>query len=865
MFHAETSAIYVAAGGIKAAFSSSDHFQILQINQNGIKSTSTASPPLTAVTLPGTVQPPGGTVPGGSTTIASGIGSTVSGTAVSPPGSSTSPHVPTTAMATSWLPASMQSILNINGRLRLGKTPVLSRESQGLAFQGKLYFFGGFDGNWKHMFKYSYAYESLTGKWEQLADIPLVNNGSGITHAGQVGYERDNAIILIGGIQLGAPGTETYTWPSAVSQSAVYRYHTDTGEWDTDLPPIPIDRGGGGCAIIDDTLYFVGGVVVGKYFPKKSNPYNFLDDHREMWSLDLTNSSATWQVRPSMKYARNHIGVVAHSGYLFAVGGQLLELEGCENKDVVERFDPVTDTWMDVASLDKPIGHITPSIFTIPEGIVILGGVTNHPRRCNPPGNNFNEARFYDPRTNTWAVHYLRHKGSSLVCGAIGEYFYIAGPDDDFMRFHFSTFTPTTTTPPITTEPPLQECTPYDIGQGDRSLGDDYYSGDAGSGSDSDSGSGSEASGFEEEVTSSTTMTTTTTESSTSTTTGQRPHVFGSTSRITFGRPESLGVVPAPAREAQGVMVNDILYYFGGFDGNWQYMFKHSYAYDTVQGVWHRLADIPLATNGSGITHAGQAYFGGSNSIILVAGLQLGYSVESGKDMWPYALSRADVYQYMIDSDTWQALPRLPATRGGGAASVVGSTLFYSGGSSYGAVDDGSHTYNFLNDYDNMWSLDLNNPSAGWFCRAPLPQGRNHIGAAVWGGLVYTIGGQELDKEGCANYDRVDVYNPILDLWMRAPDLPVPAGHITPSTVAFSEGIVVVGGTSDRNDCYTGGRTLAQVMYYNPLSAAWYTSRFPIPASAAVAGFADNALYLVADDVLHRVPFRLFHDHTAAS
>lgn len=101
-----------------------------------------------------------------------------------------------------------------------------------------------------------------------------------------------------------------------------------------------------------------------------------------MWSLDLLDPGATWVTHASMTHPRNHIGAAAVGGKFYAIGGQLLELEGCSNKDVVEVYDPATDTWTDLPSLPQPLGHITPSTFSIDAGILIISGVTDKRSKC---------------------------------------------------------------------------------------------------------------------------------------------------------------------------------------------------------------------------------------------------------------------------------------------------------------------------------------------------------------------------------------------------------------------------------------------------------------------------------------------------
>jgi hypothetical protein len=83
---------------------------------------------------------------------------------------------------------------------------------------------------------------------------------------------------------------------------------------------LPGNRGGGGAAVWDNVLYFHGGL-------------NDNTDYKDFGSLDLNdNNSATrtWKVLPQHTGdGRNHLGVAALYGYIYAIGGQQLEKEDC--------------------------------------------------------------------------------------------------------------------------------------------------------------------------------------------------------------------------------------------------------------------------------------------------------------------------------------------------------------------------------------------------------------------------------------------------------------------------------------------------------------------------------------------------------
>ena len=46
----------------------------------------------------------------------------------------------------------------------------------------------------------------------------------------------------------------------------------------------------------------------------------------------------------------------------------------------------------------------------------------------------------------------------------------------------------------------------------------------------------------------------------------------------------------------------------------------------------------------------------------------------------------------------------------------------------------------FIEDFSDVWMLQLDDVSAGWRRRASLSLGRNHMGAAPYDGKIYAIG-----------------------------------------------------------------------------------------------------------------------------
>jgi hypothetical protein len=107
-------------------------------------------------------------------------------------------------------------------------------------------------------------------------------------------------------------------------------------------PDLPAARGAGGLAIYKDSQrdemhYFGGGQIL---------PGHTIGDFTTHWSLDLTApyDEQEWVLRRPSAFARNHLGAATFGGYIYLIGGQLEEREVWANLDLIERYDPITDT-----------------------------------------------------------------------------------------------------------------------------------------------------------------------------------------------------------------------------------------------------------------------------------------------------------------------------------------------------------------------------------------------------------------------------------------------------------------------------------------------------------------------------------------
>ncbi|SHJ11502.1 Por secretion system C-terminal sorting domain-containing protein [Hymenobacter daecheongensis DSM 21074] len=268
-------------------------------------------------------------------------------------------------------PASAQVPLPISwvsgARNTLGRS-----EAQGVGIGDRLYVMGGFYNSNYEVTRRCEVYQATTDSWSPMADMP-----EGITHSGTA---EDGVNLYFAGGYVGQhPGPIT---------DHVWRYHIPTNTWNA-FVPLPAARGAGMVVRLGRELHFFGGAVrIGDVVQR---------DAPEHWALNLDAAAPTWILRAPMPIATNHLGGVALNGKLYAMGGQLLGDESFGNQSTLFEYDPATNAWTARANMPRAVGHITNSVFTLNNRIVVVGGRLNgailsaHMMEYNPGTNSWRD------------------------------------------------------------------------------------------------------------------------------------------------------------------------------------------------------------------------------------------------------------------------------------------------------------------------------------------------------------------------------------------------------------------------------------------------------------------------------------------
>ena len=281
------------------------------------------------------------------------------------------------------------------------------------------------------------------------------------------------------------------------------------------------------------------------------------------------------------------------------------------------------------------------------------------------------------------------------------------------------------------------------------------------------------------------------------------------------GEWEKLPDMPVEKWEAGTVVLDDKLYFFGGYTEGVRSS-KLSQVFDPKDNSWTRIQDLPSA-----ISHMNTVLDG--RTVWYAGGFKDGYKGHTIAEVWSYD----------VDKDRYTAAPLLPETRGGGGLGLVGRKLHYMGG-----VEADRDT----NAADH-WVLDLDEWARGyarWRSAAPLPAPRNQFSCVTFDGKIYAIGGQLHHDSRQLDQARVDIYDP--DSWSSGPPLPKGHSHAEGGTFVHDGRIYMVGGHTT-----VEGETKKidpDILALAPGGQWELVGKLPMPLSSPAAAIIGGKLYV---------------------
>lgn len=224
--------------------------------------------------------------------------------------------------------------------------------------------------------------------WQRVADAPT-SRGEVASTTGCVSVEpcREDRLYILAGIAgLGSVSVDVTVYDPAQDR------------WE-DLPDLPEPRHHAAAAVLDDTLYLLGGSTDVTSFEPESTGWSLAPDEME------------WRELPPMPGPRMGHQLMALDGRVFVVGG--------EGGTSVLALDPDTG-WSSGAAIPRPRDHLM--AVTLDGEIWAIGGRDD---ALSPAVD------IYDPQQNAWRRGPDLPRGvSAAVAGVLDDGIHVVGGED---------------------------------------------------------------------------------------------------------------------------------------------------------------------------------------------------------------------------------------------------------------------------------------------------------------------------------------------------------------------------------------------------------------------------------------------------
>ena len=199
-----------------------------------------------------------------------------------------------------------------SGKWTRGAPLPLARGEVAAALAGReIYVVGGFTSDGENSPRVD-AYSPARNSWRQVADLPVA-----VDHAMAAGYR--GRLYVVGGYG-----------PDRSRLTTLFSFAR--GAW-TRLPPMPEERAAAGAAIVKGKLYVVGGV---------GSPTIGQRSDLARTTLVYDIARRRWSAFPGPT-PREHLGVTALNGRIYAVGGRTAGAD--TNLAIVEVYAPGARKW----------------------------------------------------------------------------------------------------------------------------------------------------------------------------------------------------------------------------------------------------------------------------------------------------------------------------------------------------------------------------------------------------------------------------------------------------------------------------------------------------------------------------------------
>ncbi|XP_063244711.1 uncharacterized protein LOC134545858 isoform X3 [Bacillus rossius redtenbacheri] len=244
------------------------------------------------------------------------------------------------------------------------------------------------------------CYDTVSRTWRALACLPFAVSKHGLVASGK------NTLYLAGG-----------EFPDGSASRSMWRYDPVLDVWQ-EMAPMLVPRSELGLALLDGNVYAVGGWEG-----------SFRLDTVERYNPE-TNS---WHFIPQMRIAVTSPAVVSHDGMLYVTGvlcgctgGAVLE-DG-DGIELVQRYDPRTSTWTELAPMLIPRSGSAACVLN--GYIYVIGG-------WHASTENTNKVERYNMQTNTWEFKApMRERRYRPGVAVVDRHIYVLGGEEGWDRYH---------------------------------------------------------------------------------------------------------------------------------------------------------------------------------------------------------------------------------------------------------------------------------------------------------------------------------------------------------------------------------------------------------------------------------------------
>jgi N-acetylneuraminic acid mutarotase len=287
--------------------------------------------------------------------------------------------------------------------VKLAPFPDSSEEVYGSASGGKLYVFGGLAPGWTPK-GLVYEYDPATDKWTKKKNMPVFSHHVAVA-------ELNGKIYVMGGF------TKPQSGPTAwIPIDNAWEYDPANDTWKA-LAPLPTKRGSPVAAVVNGKIHVIGGATTNE--GSKEAGIHPARPHRVVGTNEVYDPATnTWETRRSMPTPRNHAAVGVVNGKIYVLGGRLGNafITRAANTDVVEGYDPATDQWGPTMTR-MPTPRSALAWGTYKGKIYVAGGELQNAQMAAA----FRAVEAFDPATNSWSVlpslEFPRHGAAGDIIG----------------------------------------------------------------------------------------------------------------------------------------------------------------------------------------------------------------------------------------------------------------------------------------------------------------------------------------------------------------------------------------------------------------------------------------------------------------